>query len=117
MKRRLVGAVLALLFVLAVSAAASAADPKYTKSSTFGPKMTDGVTDEFLQMVRRAPDIAKGKPLRLDGAISDDDLKKIASLADALTAVSYTHLTLTTHYPGEVSVVALYFNKKIIYNT
>jgi hypothetical protein len=55
MKGRPVTAVLAMLFVLAVSAAAFAADPKYTKSSVFGPKITDGVTDEFLQMVRDVP--------------------------------------------------------------
>nr|HPK07008.1 hypothetical protein [Aminivibrio sp.] len=85
MKRRLISAVLALLFVLTASAAVFAADPKYTKSSTFGPKITDGVTDEFLQMVRDDPDIKKGKPLRLGGAVSDEDLKKVASLADVLT--------------------------------
>lgn len=87
MKGRLIPALLALLFVLAVSAAAFAADPKYAKSSTFGPKITDGVTDEFLQMVRDDPDIKKGKPLRLGGAVTDDDLKKVASLADVLTGL------------------------------
>ncbi|GAB1399562.1 hypothetical protein MASR1M66_10140 [Aminivibrio sp.] len=87
MKGRPVTAVLAMLFVLAVSAAAFAADPKYTKSSVFGPKITDGVTDEFLQMVRDDPDIKKGKPLRLGGAVTDDDLKKVASLADVLTGL------------------------------
>ncbi|GAB1427312.1 hypothetical protein MASR2M17_07380 [Aminivibrio sp.] len=87
MKGRPVTAVLAMLFVLAVSAAAFAADPKYTKSSVFGPKITDGVTDEFLQMVRDDPDIKKGKPLRHGGAVTDDDLKKVASLADVLTGL------------------------------
>ena len=87
MKGKMVPVLLALLFVLTVSAAASAADPKYSKSSTFGPKITDGVTDEFLQMVRDDPDIKKSKPLRLGGAVTDDDLKKVASLADVLTGL------------------------------
>lgn len=87
MKGRPVKAVLAMLFVLAVSAAAFGADPKYTKSSVFGPKITNGVTGEFLQMVRDDPDVKKGKPLRLGGAVTDDDLKKVASLADVLTGL------------------------------
>jgi len=87
MMKRSIAVLLAVSVLLGVAAVSFAADPKYTKSSTFGPKITDGVTDEFLQMVRDDPDIKKGKPLRLGGAISDEDLKKVASLADMLTGM------------------------------
>jgi len=88
MKKGIVARVLvAVLLVLAVVSTGFAADPKYSKSSTFGPMITGGVTDEFLQMVREDPDIKKGKPLRLGKDITDDDLKKVATLADVLTGV------------------------------
>ena len=77
----------AVLLALAFVSAGWAAEPKYAKSSTFGPMITGGVTDEFLQMVREDPDIKKGKPLRLGKDITDDDLKKVATLADVLTGV------------------------------
>lgn len=76
-----------MLLALALVSAGYAAEPQYTKSSTFGPMIKGGVTDEFLQMVREDPDIKKGKPLRLGKDITDDDLKKVATLADVLTGV------------------------------
>ena len=66
-KRTLFTLSLVLLCLCVLSFPAFGADPKYTKSSTFGPKITDGVTEEFLAMIREDPDIAKGKPLRLGG--------------------------------------------------
>ncbi len=71
---------------LLVAASAWAAEPEYSKSS-MGPKLTDGITDEFVAMVREDEAIKKGKPLRLGRGIKDEDLAKLPPLADVLTGL------------------------------
>ena len=78
---------LVMVCMLLVAASAWAAEPKYTGSSTFGPKITDGLTDEFVAKIREDPDIKKGKPLRLGSGIKDEDLAKLPPLADVLTGL------------------------------
>lgn len=76
-----------MAYFMLFAASAWAAEPKYTGSSTFGPKVTDGLTDEFVAKIREDPDIKKGKPLRLGSGIKDEDLTKLLPLADVLTGL------------------------------
>lgn len=72
------------LAVLCLSFSVSA-EPKYQANSTFGPKLTGGVSDEFLEKARAEGNLGE-KPLRLS-AITDEDLRKVTSLKDILTGV------------------------------
>ncbi|HOO64109.1 MAG TPA: hypothetical protein PK364_09320, partial [Synergistaceae bacterium] len=102
---------LVLLGLFVFSFSAFAGDPKYSKSSTFGPKITDGITEEFLAMIREDPDIAKGKPLRLSGAITVEDLSKLAPLADILGGMEISSAKDLTDLSPLASLSGLTFLK------
>ncbi len=78
-------AVFCLTLVLAP--AAMAADPKYTVSKAMGPKLEGGITDEFIEQLKEDEGLKNKKPLRLGKGISDDDLKKLAPLADIIVSM------------------------------
>ncbi len=87
MKREMLAAVLVFAFLIVSASAGFAADPVYKGSKTFGPMITGGITDEFVDMIREDPDIAAGKPLRIGKDVGDEDLKKLVPLADMLTGL------------------------------
>ena len=58
MRRAIFAVVLTSVFILASTTVGLAADPTYKTSSTFGPMITGGITDEFVGMIREDKDIA-----------------------------------------------------------
>jgi len=89
MRRVIFAVVLTSVLILASAAVGLAADPTYKTSSTFGPMITGGITDEFVGMIREDKDIAKGKPLRIGKDVGDEDLRKLVPLADVLTGLLF----------------------------
>jgi hypothetical protein len=99
MVRKKSGIIFALMAcILLFAGSVWAADPGYSKSS-MGPKLTNGITEEFVAMVREDEAIQKGKPLRLGSGIKDGDLAKLASLADVLTGLEIESTDLTDLSP------------------